>query len=450
MSKNKYSISLLVGVLAGVLLTATHLAVTTGSLVKDKYQYFDHFISAFDMARDKLKMSVEGVHQQLNHDVSAFTIERPADLEQLYINKGINDVDMITLTTLSKFYESNFSYIDNVHNMGLSYLSFDSEALFYGIGAKEEKSFKEQIKCKESNYCLFLYENSQRGFKGYTYDMFASATDNTTTFSVSAPITNNGERVGSLILDIPVDKLFDEKVYFNKQYNNGKNIYTISTSSSSFLKVSQDYTIDNVNTLRVEVSYLDIWLGKSGLILLYGFIAFCLMLLSLNKKEYVALVEDVKEKAKSPQETFYDDIQKTYSANILSSEYLKEIVNRHENNTLILVKYDLEQAREYDVVTQADSHIVYILSSFVRSTDFIIRYSEDELLILLPKCSTENATKIVHKMFFNLGEQTYSDRKLKVKAHRVISSLESTAVIDRVIGISQQEIIKEIAADHES
>ncbi len=447
MNKNKYSVSLLVGVLAGIVLTAAHLTLTTGSLIKDKYQYFDRFISVFDMARDKLKMSTEGVHQQFARDLNTFSIERDVDLNQLYMDKKINDADMITLATLAKFYEPKFSYIAKVNNMGLSYLSFNAEELFYGVNLKEDKSFKEQIKCSESNYCLFLYENSQRGFKGYTYDMFENAAEKTAIFTISAPVINRGERIGSLILDMPVNKFFDEQVYFNKTYATGKNIYTISSSSIPFLNTHKDYVIDNVNVLRVQVSYLQVWLSKIGLFLLYTVIAFCLMLLSLNKKEYIALVEDVKEKAKSPQETFYDDMKKTYCSSILASEYLKEIVNRYEHNSLILVKYDVEEAKANEILNQADQHIVYILNSFVRSTDFIIRYSEDELLILLPKCSTENATKIVHKMFFNLGEQTYSEMQLKVKAYRVISSLESTAVIDRVIGISQQEIAKEIAEE---
>ncbi len=438
----KILLTILVSLCLGLLLNALHLAVITNGLIKEKVYEFNNFISVFDASRDKLNLTANYIQTELNNgqDISIMDSQN-RDVKYLFENNRININDATAIDTLSKLFNNAPQFVNNQYNNSLSYLSFNSKSIFYSIKPTGRNTFKEEIKCQTSDYCAFLFGSSKSSQTDYTYDIFDNYQANGVTFTLTSPIMNNDEQIGSLILDILVNEIFDTPVFVEKKYDNGKNIYVFSDSKNPLFNYHEDYVIDKKNNLRLKISYLNIWFSKTYLTLVYAIVIFCTMFMIINKRDFDKLTKNMVER----KESFYDEGTKTYQYEIINTRHLEDVVNSNDVNSLILIKYDLEEAKKNNAQLVAQKFIVDTVSSFIRGSDYLIKNPkfEDELVMLLPKCSTENATKILNKVFYNLNEETYSDRKLKLRAKRVIFNLQDTKNIDNLLSIAQKEAFKE-------
>ncbi|WP_146029101.1 hypothetical protein [Vibrio diazotrophicus] len=438
----KILLTVLVSLCLGILLNALHLAVITNGLVKQKIHDFNNFISVFDAARDKLHITASNIQSELSKEQDASIVEKQnRDVKYLFNDNTIDLNDVRTLDTLTQLYNSAPEFVNSRYVNALSYLSFHSKSIFYSVKPTGRSTYKEEIKCSTSEYCSFLYDNSKSSTGAYTYDIFENTQAGGITLTLSTAITHNGEKTGSLVLDIPVNEAFNTKVLIEKKYENGKNIYVFSTTKNPLFNYHENYNIDQKNILRLKVSYLELWLSKAYLTVVYSLIIFCIIFMIINKRDFDKMTMNMVER----KEAFYDEGTKTYRFEITKTRHLEDVVNGNEVNSLILIKYDLDEAKEHNAHLVAQKFMVDTVSSFIRASDYLIKNPkhEDELIMLLPKCSTENATKILNKVFYNLNEETYSDKKLKLKATRVIANLQNTASIDNLLSIAQKEVIKE-------
>ncbi len=437
----KILLTILVSLCLGLLLNALHLAVITNGLIKEKVYGFNNFISVFDASRDKLNLTANYIQTELNSgkDISIMDGQN-RDVKYLFENNRININDVTTIDTLSKLFNNAPQFVNSRYNNSLSYLSFNSKSIFYSVKPTGRNTFKEEIKCQTSDYCAFLFGNSKSSQTDYTYDIFDNYQANGVTLTLTSPIMNNDEQIGSLILDILVNEIFDTPVFVEKKYDNGKNIYVFSDSKNPLFNYHEDYAIDKNNNLRLKVSYLNIWFSQAYLTFVYAIVIFCIMFMIINKRDFDKLTKNMVER----KESFYDEGTNTYQYEITATRHLEDVVNSNDVNSLILIKYDLEEAKENNAQLVAQKFIVDTVSSFIRGSDYLIKNPkfEDELIMLLPKCSTENATKILNKVFYNFNESTYSDKNLKLKATRVIVNLQDTKNIDNLLSIAQKEVEK--------
>lgn len=441
----KILLTILVSLCLGTLLSAIHISFATKHIINDKKYSFENFISVFDSARDRLNIVSKSVMASLSVKHDADTI-KTKDILDLYNNERISIVDATVLQTLTNIVEESPNLIKDEYVNDLSYLSLNNNTLFYRIKPVNRSSFKNAIACQTSDYCALLYYNAKLPNINYTYDILQDPSGNVA-MTLTRPLTKDETNIGSLILDIPVANIFNAHTYINKEYYNGKNVYSFSDSDIPVLQFHQDYPVDAKTIVRLKVSYLNVWFSKSYLIIQYSSLIFFILFLILKKRELDRLTRNIVE----GKESFYDaqfnklvDDIAVYNYDITESRHLEEVVKTNAENSLILVKYNLDEAKTFNVVPQAHSHIIEVIGSFIRGSDYIIKNTkfEDELIILLPKCSTENATRVLNKILYKLSEEAYSGHELKLKATRLISNIQDTVSIDSVVAIAQDEIFK--------
>ncbi|NIY92644.1 hypothetical protein, partial [Vibrio diazotrophicus] len=267
----KILLTVLVSLCLGLLLNALHLTVITDGLVKQKIHDFNNFISVFDAARDKLHITASNIQSELSKEQDASIVEKKnRDVKYLFDDNNIDLTDVITLDTLTQLYNSAPEFVNSQYVNALSYLSFNSKSIFYSVKPTGRSTYKEEIKCSTSEYCSFLYDNSKSSTGTYTYDIFENTKAGGITLTLSTAITHNGEKTGSLILDIPVKEAFNTKVLIEKKYENGKNIYVFSTTKNPLFNYHENYNIDPKNILRLKVSYLELWFSKAYLTVVYS------------------------------------------------------------------------------------------------------------------------------------------------------------------------------------
>ncbi|WP_165311099.1 hypothetical protein [Vibrio ziniensis] len=443
----RISLAILASIGLGLILGALHISFATNSIISDKVYRFNNFISVFDASREKLNIVSKNILSNLAQDKDgAFIRDNNKDLKDLYVKGKINIVDATILQTISDLYDNNPRLINEEYNKELNYLSVVNGTLFYRIKPTNYLTFKNSIQCELSDYCALLYYNSKLSSVTYNYDILEDPSGSTN-FTISRPIIKDGVNLGSLILDIPVSNIFNQHTFMNKEYYNGKNVYSFSSSDLPILQYQGDFYIDTKNIIRIKISYVDIWVSHSYLFVQYSALVFFILFLLLKKIELNRLTRNIV----AGKESFYDtefnklcDDVAVYSYEITESRHLEDVIKANAENSLILVKYDLEEAKQRNVVPMAHAHMVAIIGSFIRASDYLIRNSnsDNELIILLPKCSTENAVKVLNKVLFRLGDDMYSEHELKLRASRIISNIQSSANIDSIVSIAQDEISK--------
>ncbi len=443
----KISLAILASIGMGLLLGAIHISLATNGIIKDKVYKFNNFVSIFDASRDKLNIASKSIMENLNQrQDSSFIDKNKKDIQSLYSKDKINIVDAVILQTLANLYENSPHLINKEHFNEINFLSVSSNTLFYRIIPTQYSTYKNALPCETSDYCALLYYNSKLSNMTYTYDILEDPSGNVS-FTMSMPLINRDVNIGSLILDIPVEHIFAEHTFVTKEYYNGKNIYSFADSDFPILQYEGDFRIDAKNAIRIKISYIDIWLSKSYLFVQYSCMVFFILFLLLKKVELDRLTRNIV----AGKDSFYhaqfnrlsEDVA-VYDYEITESRHLQDVVKANEENSLILVKYDLNEAKQRNVVPLAHTHMVNVIGSFIRATDYLIKNSdhEDELIVLLPRCSTENAVKVVNKVLYRLSDDTFSDHKLKIRASRIISNIQDTTTIDSVINIAQDEIFK--------
>lgn len=448
----KTLLTLLTSICLGIVLSAVHISFTTKNIINDRIYAFSNFVSVFDASRERLSLVSKSVMENLSTKQDASITKRTKkDVNALYRDNKIDQTDRNVLSTLTHLFQSSPTLINNDYFKELSYLSVNNNLLFYRITPNEHQTYQKSIECNLSDYCALLYYNASQANASYTYDILQEPSGNIA-LTLTVPIVKDEKTVGSLISDIPVGNVFNQQTFIEKEYYNGKNVYSFADSDIPVLQYHKDFNIDVTNILRLKVSYLKIWLSNSSLLFQYSGLVFLILYLRLKKIEQERITQNItqgKEGFIDAQfNNFHSDIP-VYNYQITESRHLKDVVTSNKENSLILIKYNLEQATQLNVVQQAHSHIVEVIGSFIRASDYLIRENsaKDELIILLPKCSTENATRVLNKVFYRLNDEAYSTHSLKLKATRLISNIQDTSSIDDAISMAKDEIFK-ISSDN--
>lgn len=443
----KILLTLLASICLGLVLSAIHISFATKHIINDRIHSFSNFISVFDATRERLNIVSKNIMENLSHEQDSSKYKNlKKDAAILYRDNKIDATDRNVLSTLTHLFESSPEYLKSDYFNGLNYLSINNNLLFFRIAPNHYQTFKRSIRCSSSDYCALLYYNVSQQSSTYTYDILQDPTGDIS-LTLTVPIIQDNNTVGSLISDIPVTHIFNSQTFINKEYDKGKNIYSFSDSDIPVLQYHQDFSIDNKNILRLKISYLEIWLSRSFLIFQYSSLIFFILFLFLKKKELDRITKNMtkgKDGFYDPQfNSLHSDVD-VYNYQITESRHLEDVVKSNQDNSLILIKYDLQEAIQLNAVTDAHSHIIKIIGSLIRSTDYLIKEShiQNELIILLPKCSTENATRVLNKVLYRLNEEPFSSHRLKLKATRLISNIQDITSIDSVIAIAKDEIFK--------
>jgi len=443
----KISLAIVASLFLGLLLGAMHISLATNHIIQDKIYKFNNFISVFDASREKLSIVSKSIKNNLSLIADeSFANESNKDILSLYNTNTINLSDTIVLQTIADLYNNYPHLINKEYVNAVSYLSLSNNTLFYRIEPNNYSTFSNTIPCGTSDYCALLYYNSKLANGTYTYDVLEDPSGNAS-FTLSMPISKGNKNLGSLIYDIPIDDMFSENTFIRKEYENGKNIYSFSNSDLPILQYQGDFRIDANNVIRIKVSYVKIWTSKSYIFAQYSAFVFFILYLVFKKIELDRLTKNII----AGKESFYhsqfnklhEDIA-VYDYTITESRHLKDVIKANSENALILIKYNLDEAKEHNIIPMAHAHMVEIIGSFIRSTDYLIRDTdkEDELVVLLPRCSTTNATKVYNKIAYQLGAETYSDKNLKLQAVKIISNIQNSDNVDDILEIDRNEILK--------
>ncbi|SDG81176.1 hypothetical protein SAMN04488136_10347 [Vibrio xiamenensis] len=434
----KVAITALISLFFGFLIHCAYIILNSNDLTNKELKDFNSFISVFELSNQKLFLTTQQLETSL--------IQKPVMLEQtstaltpLLNEQKITAQDATMLNSLFALSQYSAQFFTHRLYGEMSLHSSLSNTLFSHFGFSLGKPNFEYRRCDTTVLCSEIPK--ALGQASHLYHSLIMRQHQPSLITVAA-IEHQQQKVAQLMLEIPLQAFFTQPIVAVPSRSSNKvgvNIFLTSHQSLNYVK---EVAINERFTLRAHISYLDIWRQNGYLALLYACAIFiALSAINLAKSQAKATRVEILE-----QDWFEDESQQIYNSQFLKSAMLTRIINNDVEDSAILVRYGHEQitAKYGQAIAQdAYNHLITQIKAFIRNSDYLIDLKNGELLIYLPKCSTDNADKVLKKIFYNLREERYSSEELQLKAFYFALSCKAGDKIQHILELARREIAKQ-------
>ncbi len=267
------------------------------------------------------------------------------------------------------------------------------------------------LDCAQTTQCRNTYHIEEKS-RYFVFNGLKGATN----FRINTPIYVDEQLVAKLLIDMPLHAYLDAGFMLVEEFGRRMTHFIISDNNSTALTVHQEYPLSDDAVIQVRTSYVYMLTSHIGSILLTSILLFLAAISALLYKQTIQ-----QRQAMNPRETFFDNNTGTYFSSVLKSDYFLDTVQEHEHNTLVYLQYDADKVKKEhgsEYIAIAFQHFVHVVNQFIRSTDFLIQVDgkQNQLMVVLPKCSIDNAKKVMAKMFYNFDREVFSDKNIVLNA----------------------------------
>ncbi len=439
----KVAITAIISLFFGFLIHCVTLIMNHQELSAQQLKDFDSFIAGFELSNHKLLLTAQRLEASLDQAAAAKknppTRSVTALLRDQISAPNLTTHDATLLSSLLALSQYSPAFLSHPRYGELSLYSLFSDTLFSHFGAAHGKPSFESRRCDTTPLCSDIPKAT--GQAAHAYHRLVMRQKQPILITV-ATIDHQQHKVAQLLLDMPLQSWF-AKPMFAVQSASGKRLMVdiFLTTHSSFSYVKQ-VDVNPEFAFRAHLSYLDIWWQSASLSGLYASLIFItLMAAQLTTSRASATRIEMLE-----HDWFADETQQIYNARFLKSQKLSRMINNDVEDSTILVRYGHQQLVEKygeTVALAAYQHLVTQIKAFIRNSDYLIDLKNGELLIYLPKCTTDNADKVLKKIFYNLREERYSDQQLPLKAFYFALSCKAGDNIQHILELARREIAKQ-------